>query len=129
MENKLLRELKLLGLNPTREQVLHLQKVAVAQHRETLSKPIFKQEKIFHYLVLLMSFVRATNEFCYFIEENQVKHAFKRNLKQLKFLTRSLHEEFEKINQDNTDLMNAYACFTEDLTEMFYKFLDTINEN
>lgn len=127
MNNELATELKLLGLQPTREQIKRIQNIAIKQHRKEQCAPIFKEDKWYHYIVLLMAFTRANNELCYFISENSINRTLKRDFKQLKRLTRSVHEEFEKHNAHNELLMNAYKSYSDDLTEMLYIHLDSIN--
>ena len=128
MANEFLKELKLLGLQPTQEQVKRIKSLAVKEFKKEQCMPIFKEEKWSHYIVLLMAFTRVNNELCYFIDDNSVKHKLKQKFKQLKALTRDVHEEFEKLNKDNKVLMNAYDSYSNDLIEMFHKHLDAINE-
>lgn len=129
MTNDFLRELQLLGLQPTKTQVEKLQNIAVKQHRKEQCKPLFKEDKWYHYIVLLMAFTRANNELCYFISDNSIKRQLKQKFKQLKALTRDVHEEFEKYNKDNEVLLNAYKSYSDDLTEMLHIHLDAINNS
>ncbi|GIM61368.1 hypothetical protein CAPN008_14180 [Capnocytophaga canis] len=128
MTNDFLKELHLMGLQPSKEQVSKLQSLAVKQHRKEQCTPLFNEERWYHYIVLLMAFTRANNELCYFIEDNSVKHKLKQKFKQLKALTRDVYEEFEKFNKENKPLMNAYQSYSDDLVEMLHVHLEAINK-
>lgn len=124
---KFLTELKARGLQITENEAKHLQEIAIADYRENQVKPILKREEMSHYLILALAFCDATNELLCMIEEGDLKYKFKSNFKNVKKYNGEVVEEFNKLNEQDTSLLNAFRAYADDISELVYLHLDGIN--
>lgn len=127
--SKFSTELKARGLQITEKEAKYLMEIAVADYRENQVKPILKREKMAHYLILALAFSDATNELLHMIDESNLKYKFKSNFKNVKKHTRDIVEEFYRVNKADTQLLEAFKSYADDISEIVYLHLDSINEN
>ncbi len=126
---KFLTELRARGLQITEKEAQHLMEIAVSNYRENQVKPILKREKMAHYLILALAFSDATNELLHMIDESNLKYKFKSNFKNVKKHTRDIVEEFYRVNKADTQLLEAFKSYADDISEIVYLHLDSINDN
>ena len=127
--SKFSTELKARGLQITEKEAKYLMEIAVADYRENQVKPILKREKMAHYLILALAFSDATNELLHMIDESNLKYKFKSNFKNVKKHTRDIVEEFYRVNKADTQLLEAFKSYADDISEIVYLHLDSINNN
>lgn len=127
-ENHFLEALRRHGLNVSDKECEKLKNIAVRQYKREQVMPVFKQEKWYHYVCLLMSWLNANYEIMFWIDEKSTKHKLKQEYKKLKLSLRRTLDEFVKINKDHTELLNAYESYSDDLMEMLHVHLDAINK-
>ena len=82
-----------------------------------------------HYLILALAFSDATNELLHMIDESNLKYKFKSNFKNVKKHTRDIVEEFYRVNKADTQLLEAFKSYADDISEIVYLHLDSINAN
>ena len=126
---KFLTELRARGLQITEKEAEHLMNIAVTNYRENKVKPILKRENMAHYLILALAFSDATNELLHMIDESNLKYKFKSNFKNVKKHTRDIVDEFYRVNKADTQLLEAFKSYADDISEIVYLHLDSINEN
>ena len=126
---KFITELRARGLQITEKEAKYLMEIAVADYRENQVKPILKREKMAHYLILALAFSDATNELLHMIDESNLKYKFKSNFKNVKKHTRDIVEEFYRVNKSDTQLLEAFKSYADDISEIVYLHLDSINDN
>ena len=126
---KFLTELRARGLQITKKEAEHLMNIAVTNYRENKVKPILKREKMAHYLILALAFSDATNELLHMIDESNLRYKFKSNFKNVKKHTRDIVDEFYRVNKVDTQLLEAFKSYADDISEIVYLHLDTINSN
>ena len=126
---KFLTELRARGLQITEKEAEHLMNIAVTNYRENKVKPILKREKMAHYLILALAFSDATNEMLHMIDESNLRYKFKSNFKNVKKHTRDIVDEFYRVNKADTQLLEAFKSYADDISEIVYLHLDSINEN
>ena len=126
---KFLTELRARGLQITEKEAEHLMNIAVTNYRENKVKPILKRENMAHYLILSLAFCDATNELLHMIDESNLKFKFKSNFKNVKKHTRDIVEEFYRVNKADTQLLEAFKSYADDISEIVYLHLDSINSN
>nr|DAV13855.1 MAG TPA: hypothetical protein [Caudoviricetes sp.] len=126
---KFITELRASGLQITEKEAKYLMEIAVADYRENQVKPILKREKMAHYLILALAFSDATNELLHMIDESNLKYKFKSNFKNVKKHTRDIVDEFYRVNKADTQLLEAFKSYADDISEIVYLHLDSINEN
>lgn len=126
---KFLTELRARGLQITEKEAQHLMEIAVSNYRENQVKPILKRENMAHYLILALAFSDATNELLHMIDESNLKYKFKSNFKNVKKHTRDIVEEFYRVNKADTQLLEAFKSYADDISEIVYLHLDSINDN
>ena len=127
--SKFSTELRARGLQITEKEAKYLMDIAVADYRENQVKPILKRENMAHYLILALAFCDATNELLCMIEEGNLKYKFKSNFKNAKKHTREVVEEFKNLNKSDEPLLKAFESYANDISELVYLHLDTINSN
>lgn len=126
---KFITELRARGLQITEKEAKYLMDIAVADYRENQVKPILKRENMAHYLILALAFSDATNELLHMIDESNLKYKFKSNFKNVKKHTRDIVEEFYRVNKADTQLLEAFKSYADDISEIVYLHLDSINDN
>ena len=126
---KFLTELRARGLQITEKEAEHLMNIAVTNYRENKVKPILKRENMAHYLILALAFSDATNELLHMIDESNLRYRFKSNFKNVKKHTRDIVDEFYRVNKADTQLLEAFKSYADDISEIVYLHLDSINEN
>ena len=91
--------------------------IAVADYRENQVKPILKREYMAHYMIMALSYCKATSELLHMIDESYPRFRLKQVL-----------EEFEKVNKIDPQLLNAFSAYANDITEIMYLHMDDINK-
>lgn len=124
---KFLTELRARGLQITEKEAERLMEIAVSNYRENQVKPILKRENMAHYLILALAFCDATHELLHMIDESNLKYKFKSNFKNVKKYNREVVEEFNKLNEKDTPLLNAFRAYADDISELVYLHLDGID--
>ena len=124
---KFITELRARGLQITEKEAEHLMEIAVSNYRENKVKPILKRENMAHYLILALAFCDATHELLHMIDESNLKYKFKSNFKNVKKYNGEVVEEFNKLNQKDTPLLNAFRAYADDISELVYLHLDAID--
>lgn len=124
---KFLTELRARGLQITEKEAKYLMEIAVADYRESQVKPILKREYMAHYLILALAFCDATHELMCMVDESNLKYKFKSNFKNVKKHTRDVVEEFYRVNKSDSQLLEAFKSYADDISELVYIHLDGIN--
>ena len=124
---KFITELRARGLQITEKEAKYLMEIAVADYRENQVKPILKREYMAHYLILALAFCDATHELMCMVDESNLKYKFKSNFKNVKKYNGEVVEEFNKLNKEDTPLLNAFRAYADDISELVYLHLDGIN--
>ena len=124
---KFLTELRARGLQITEKEAKYLMEIAVADYRESQVKPILKRENMAHYLILALAFCDATHELMCMVDESNLKYKLKSNFKNVKKYNVEVVEEFNKLNKQDTSLLNAFRAYADDISELVYLHLDGIN--
>ncbi|WP_454945975.1 hypothetical protein [Capnocytophaga granulosa] len=124
---KFITELRARGLQITEKEAKYLMEIAVADYRESQVKPILKRENMAHYLILALAFCDATHELMCMVDESNLKYKLKSNFKNVKKYNGEVVEEFNKLNKQDTSLLNAFRAYADDISELVYLHLDGIN--
>lgn len=124
---KFITELRARGLQITEKEAKYLMEIAVADYRESQVKPILKRENMAHYLILALAFCDATHELMCMVDESNLKYKLKSNFKNVKKYNGEVVEEFNKLNKEDTPLLNAFRAYADDISELVYLHLDGIN--
>lgn len=124
---KFITELRARGLQITEKEAEHLMEIAVSNYRENKVKPILKRENMAHYLILALAFCDATHELMCMVDESNLKYKFKSNFKNVKKHTRDVVEEFYRVNKSDSQLLEAFKSYADDISELVYIHLDGIN--
>lgn len=124
---KFITELRARGLQITEKEAKYLMEIAVADYRENQVKPILKRENMAHYLILALAFCDATHELMCMVDESNLKYKLKSNFKNVKKYNGEVVEEFNKLNKEDTPLLNAFRAYADDISELVYLHLDGIN--
>lgn len=124
---KFITELRARGLQITEKEAKYLMEIAVADYRESQVKPILKREYMAHYLILALAFCDATHELMCMVDESNLKYKLKSNFKNVKKYNGEVVEEFNKLNKQDTSLLNAFRAYADDISELVYLHLDGIN--
>ena len=126
---KFLTELRARGLQITEKEAKYLMEVAVADYRENQVKPILKREYMAHYMIMALSYCKATSELLHMIDESYPKFRLKQIFMECKKKNKDVVEEFEKVNKIDPQLLNAFSAYANDITEIMYLHMDDIDED
>lgn len=125
---KFLTELRARGLQITEKEAQHLMEIAVSNYRENQVKPILKREKMAHYMIMALSYCKATSELLHMIDESYPRFRLKQVFMECKKKNNEVVEEFEKANKIDPQILNAFSAYANDLTEIMYLHMDDINK-
>ena len=125
---KFLTELRARGLQITEKEAKHLMEIAVADYRESQVKPILKRENMAHYMIMALSYCKATSELLHMIDESYPRFRLKQVFMECKKKNNEVVEEFEKVNKIDPQLLNAFSAYANDITEIMYLHMDNIDE-
>ena len=125
---KFLTELRARGLQITEKEAEHLMEIAVSNYRENKVKPILKREYMAHYMIMALSYCKATSELLHMIDESYPKFRLKQIFMQCKKKNKDVVEEFEKVNKIDPHLLNAFSAYANDITEIMYLHMDDIDK-
>lgn len=125
---KFITELRARGLQITEKEAKYLMEIAVADYRENQVKPILKRENMAHYMIMALSYCKATSELLHMIDESYPRFRLKQIFMECKKKNKDVVEEFEKVNKIDPQLLNAFSAYANDLTEIMYLHMDDINK-
>lgn len=124
---KFLTELRARGLQITEKEAKYLMEIAVA-YRESQVKPILKRENMAHYMIMALSYCKATSELFHMIDESYPKFRLKQIFMECKKKNKDVVEEFEKVNKIDPQLLNAFNAYANDITEIMYLHMDDVDK-
>ena len=125
---KFLTELRARGLQITEKEAEHLMEIAVSNYRENKVKPILKREYMAHYMIMALSYCKATSELLHMIDESYPKFRLKQIFMECKKKNKDVVEEFEKVNKIDPQLLNAFNAYANDITEIMYLHMDDVDK-
>ena len=125
---KFITELRARGLQITEKEAKYLMEIAVADYRESQVKPILKRENMAHYMIMALSYCKATSELLHMIDESYPRFRLKQVFMECKKKNNEVVEEFEKANKIDPQILNAFNAYANDLTEIMYLHMDDINK-
>ena len=125
---KFITELRARGLQITEKEAKYLMEIAVADYRENQVKPILKREYMAHYMIMALSYCKATSELLHMIDESYPKFRLKQIFMQCKNKNNEVVEEFEKVNKIDPQLLNAFSAYANDITEIMYLHMDDVDK-
>lgn len=125
---KFITELRARGLQITEKEAKYLMEIAVADYRESQVKPILKREYMAHYMIMALSYCKATSELLHMIDESYPKFRLKQIFMECKKKNKDVVEEFEKVNKIDPQLLNAFNAYANDITEIMYLHMDDVDK-
>ena len=125
---KFITELRARGLQITEKEAKYLMEIAVADYRENQVKPILKRENMAHYMIMALSYCKATSELLHMIDESYPRFRLKQVFMECKKKNNEVAEEFEKVNKIDPQILNAFNAYANDITEIMYLHMDNIDE-
>ena len=125
---KFITELRARGLQITEKEAKYLMEIAVADYRESQVKPILKRENMAHYMIMALSYCKATCELLHMIDESYPKFRLKQIFMECKKKNKDVVEEFEKVNKIDPQLLNAFNAYANDITEIMYLHMDDVDK-
>ena len=125
---KFITELRARGLQITEKEAKYLMDIAVADYRENQVKPILKREYMAHYMIMALSYCKATSELLHMIDESYPRFRLKQVFMECKKKNNEVVEEFEKANKIDPQILNAFSAYANDITEIMYLHMDNIDE-
>ena len=125
---KFITELRARGLQITEKEAKYLMEIAVADYRENQVKPILKRENMAHYMIMALSYCKATSELLHMIDERYPRFRLKQIFMECKKKNKDVVEEFEKVNKIDPQLLNAFNAYANDITEIMYLHMDDVDE-
>ena len=125
---KFLTELRARGLQITEKEAKYLMEIAVADYRESQVKPILKREYMAHYMIIALSYCKATSELFHMIDESYPRFRLKKIFMECKKKNNEVVEEFEKANKIDPQLLNAFSAYANDITEIMYLHMDDVEK-
>ena len=125
---KFITELRARGLQITEKEAKYLMEIAVADYRESQVKPILKRENMAHYMIMALSYCKATSELLHMIDESYPKFRLKQIFMECKKKNKDVVEEFEKVNKIDPQLLNAFNAYANDITEIMYLHMDDVDK-
>ena len=125
---KFLTELRARGLQITEKEAQYLMEIAVADYRKNQVKPILKRENMAHYMIMALSYCKATSELLHMIDESYPRFRLKQVFMECKKKNNEVVEEFEKANKIDPQILNAFSAYANDLTEIMSLHMDDINK-
>ena len=125
---KFITELRARGLQITDKEAKYLMEIAVADYRESQVKPILKREYMAHYMIMALSYCKATSELLHMIDESYPKFRLKQIFMECKKKNKDVVEEFEKVNKIDPQLLNAFNAYANDITEIMYLHMDDVDK-
>ncbi len=125
------RELRLMGLQPTKKQIDRLVNIAIDEYRtQKISDFVIKStDEKFQALLLSIAMAKSLSEIMYMLQQSDcIKQEFKREFNNLKKQADKVGKMFEMDSRKVPELHSAFEIISDELSEIIYCSLDRMQE-
>lgn len=128
LSDKIKRELQLMGINPTKEQIQRIEDIKIDSKKTEIQRTL-NDNQLSQAIVLCTCYANALHGLMLSVSKATIKHKLKHEYNKMMHQCERAVKEFEKANGQNARLMEAYNILAEDIFNIAMDLLDNIQNH